>query len=532
MNILKAFVLNGVDNKVNILWENGTPLFRATEIADVLEMKNIRSSICNFTDLQKTTREFQTSRSIQEVTFLTEKGLYKLLMRSNKPKAESFQEWVIDILVSIRETGKYELQVKFDEIFETYRIALEKEGNRNKIELEKVQHNALIDAFKDKYVVYIGKIYENDGKYLIKIGSTKQIQNRARDLNKEYKSFNIFKVFECLTNEMFEKFLHHHPGILKYKYSEAIYDEHCSNGEVFLVNKNEIEEVVNIAIHNKFKFNHKIDNKGILEIERLKLQQMERMIELAKIQNGVPNTIDPLPEVPEIDITTYIDPIILLTENRKHTQIRGNKIQRYSEDGKQLLQTFASYAYAIRDENLQDATLSPIKMAIEKNTVYKKSRWVELDRQLPDDTIQILEETVKSIIVQIGYVAMFNLDKTEIVNVFCDQKAASENRKFKNGAAVCKAIKMGSKSGGHYFKMWNDCDIEIQAKYLEKNVLPAKRANGIQIDQLHPITGEFIQTFPSACSVTKNYKVARKTLDDACAFNIICKGYKWRLTPV
>lgn len=39
---------------------------------------------------------------------LSEKGLYRLIMRSNKPKAESFQDWVYDTLKMLREASGLE----------------------------------------------------------------------------------------------------------------------------------------------------------------------------------------------------------------------------------------------------------------------------------------------------------------------------------------------------------------------------------------------------------------------------------------
>lgn len=49
--------------------------------------------------------------------FLTDSGVYKLVFKSNKPKAEEFADWVADdVLPSIRKTGKYEMAItKSDE---------------------------------------------------------------------------------------------------------------------------------------------------------------------------------------------------------------------------------------------------------------------------------------------------------------------------------------------------------------------------------------------------------------------------------
>ena len=45
--------------------------------------------------------------------FLTESGMYKLVFKSNKPKAEKFTDWVTDeVLPAIRKEGKYEIDLK------------------------------------------------------------------------------------------------------------------------------------------------------------------------------------------------------------------------------------------------------------------------------------------------------------------------------------------------------------------------------------------------------------------------------------
>jgi prophage antirepressor-like protein len=46
---------------------------------------------------------------MQEVTFLTEKGLYKVLFRSRKPIAQKFQNWVCEVVKEIRVTGIYNI---------------------------------------------------------------------------------------------------------------------------------------------------------------------------------------------------------------------------------------------------------------------------------------------------------------------------------------------------------------------------------------------------------------------------------------
>ena len=45
---------------------------------------------------------------MQEMVYVNEQNLYKVIMRSDKPQAEPFQDWVCgEVLPSIRKTGGY-----------------------------------------------------------------------------------------------------------------------------------------------------------------------------------------------------------------------------------------------------------------------------------------------------------------------------------------------------------------------------------------------------------------------------------------
>lgn len=547
MDILEAFVLNGIEHNVNILWENNNPLFRASEIGNILEIEKIRNSILSFDDDEKVARIVGTPGGPQETLFLTEVGLYRLIMNSRKPIAKPFQKWVSKVIKSIRETGKYELELKIKEVNDLaenkikenenrilnlvkYQIkeALELEAIKTSETIEKNNTNALAAANKDKYITYIGKIKIIDNKILIKIGSTKNMYTRTNDLNTLFGSFNIIKLFECPRNEAFERFLHKHPIISPFKYNEKFYeadDKLHFSIETFLVTQEELTEVINVAVHNKFKFNNAVDHAQIVEIESIKLKQLETKKDNLELLDKL--KIDPTDSDKEDDV--YIDPVIMLQDFRKHTQARGNKIQKYSIDGKTLLKTYESFAYAMRDVDEIHVSRNCIKNAIDNNITYKNFRWAELDREMPDDTFQTLPETVeKKKNVKIGFVAMLNLDKNKIVEVFCDQKEACIQRKFTSTSAVSNAIKRGSLSSGHYFLMWADCSKDLQDEYLSHSKLPVKRVNGIEILQLHPITDKVIENYVCIEDVIKKYKISRQTLKSACEFGIIAKGYKWK----
>jgi prophage antirepressor-like protein len=86
------------------------PLFKAQEVGQLIDYKCVRSVLrkmpTEFLDVRRT----HTIRGLQETTFLTESGLYYLVLRSNKPQAIQFQAWVCnEVLPSIRKTGEYSL---------------------------------------------------------------------------------------------------------------------------------------------------------------------------------------------------------------------------------------------------------------------------------------------------------------------------------------------------------------------------------------------------------------------------------------
>jgi len=48
LEILQHFIFNETEHKVHIVWINGKPWFRASDIGDILDIKEVRSVIRNF----------------------------------------------------------------------------------------------------------------------------------------------------------------------------------------------------------------------------------------------------------------------------------------------------------------------------------------------------------------------------------------------------------------------------------------------------------------------------------------------------
>ncbi len=97
---------------INIYGTYTDPLFKAKDIGDLLDIKNVRESIKDYNDKQK--RVVSTTDSTgreQDMLFLTEQGVYKLLFKSRKQIALDFQDWVCDVIKEIRLTGEHKLLI-------------------------------------------------------------------------------------------------------------------------------------------------------------------------------------------------------------------------------------------------------------------------------------------------------------------------------------------------------------------------------------------------------------------------------------
>ena len=193
MEVVKAFTTNNLHTEITIKGTFDTPLFRASDIGEVLEINNIRTSITNFDETEKVVQNIITQGGTQQVTFLTEKGLYKILFKSRKQIAEQFQNWVCDVIKEIRLSGTYILkqhveQLKNDINQTETKIKQEYDQKLNKEKALEKQNLLLREYGNAGALVYIVKVksYEN-GEYIIKIGESRRgIEGRFNEHKSKY----------------------------------------------------------------------------------------------------------------------------------------------------------------------------------------------------------------------------------------------------------------------------------------------------------------------------------------------------------
>lgn len=84
-------------------------MFKAKDVAEWLELTNVTDMVSRIDEEELT--KFNLGSRQGETWFLTEDGLYEVLMQSRKPIAKQFKKGVKEILKKIRKTGSYSTQV-------------------------------------------------------------------------------------------------------------------------------------------------------------------------------------------------------------------------------------------------------------------------------------------------------------------------------------------------------------------------------------------------------------------------------------
>ena len=108
MNNLSVLVEKDVLNKqFKVYGTAEEPLFLANDVADWIEHSNTSVMLSNIDDIEKQLNQVGTLNNAYSAWFLTEDGLYEVLMRSRKPIAKQFKREVKEILKTIRKTGAF-----------------------------------------------------------------------------------------------------------------------------------------------------------------------------------------------------------------------------------------------------------------------------------------------------------------------------------------------------------------------------------------------------------------------------------------
>jgi len=330
----------------------------------------------------------------QQVTFLTEKGLYKVLFKSRKPIAEKFQNWVCEVIKEIRLNGLYDLQ---KEIEKKNSELQQLETTKNKEIEEKLKEQKHLEREKillNEYgtigsIIYILKVktFEN-GQYIIKIGESRRgVLGRYNEHKSKYPEALLLDCFSVSNSKDFENFVHNHENIRLNKVTNL--EGHEQELELFLIGKNlSYQSLLNI-INNNIKYFNNNTNK--LELEN---KQLKMMIEMDKTNNDNPLIHELIKCVKQL--TSRIDNLEqtnkTLVEKMISTQTKvstgfndplvtlGPRLQKIDPETLQLAKVYESVSEAMKENS--DIKRSSINKAVVENTIYRGFRWLLVDREL------------------------------------------------------------------------------------------------------------------------------------------------------
>ena len=190
--------------EVRIFGTLESPLFVANDIAKILEIKHIATSINKFEDYKKSgVRTTDPHGRMQDTVVLTEAGLYSLVLKSKKPIAKEFEKWVLtEVLPNIRKNGKYDIMKDNNQRAQQLEIDLEE--SRTEIERLKLDykpsikyHTVDFNEFADDSCIYLIHIMTD----YFKFGVSSGIDNRMSDHFNNFKKLNhrptIVNIWKC-----------------------------------------------------------------------------------------------------------------------------------------------------------------------------------------------------------------------------------------------------------------------------------------------------------------------------------------------
>lgn len=105
---MTVFSFNGQSQVRTIVDIDGNPLFCGKDVCEILGYANASDAIKQHCKGVAKRYPLQTAGGVQDIRFLTEPDLYRLIVSSQLPAAQAFEAWIFEeVLPTIRKTGQY-----------------------------------------------------------------------------------------------------------------------------------------------------------------------------------------------------------------------------------------------------------------------------------------------------------------------------------------------------------------------------------------------------------------------------------------
>jgi len=123
--VAKIEVFENGEIQLRTIVVDGVPWFLAADACRALDIKEPKDAVARLDEDERGRFKTPTPGGDQEMSYVTEAGLYSLILGSRKPEARAFKRWVThEVLPALRKTGKYEVARPDWSIPQTYADAL------------------------------------------------------------------------------------------------------------------------------------------------------------------------------------------------------------------------------------------------------------------------------------------------------------------------------------------------------------------------------------------------------------------------
>ncbi len=106
MHEITRFEFN--DNELRTITDDaGMTWFVARDVCSILDLENVTNALARIPDNHKGVNSINTLGGVQQMSMVDEPGMYRLILRSDKPEAEPVMEWVTS---EVLPAGQYSIK--------------------------------------------------------------------------------------------------------------------------------------------------------------------------------------------------------------------------------------------------------------------------------------------------------------------------------------------------------------------------------------------------------------------------------------
>jgi phage anti-repressor protein len=455
---------------------------------------------------------------------MTIKCFKSLCLKAQTKKASEIHEYYLkmeEVLHEVIEEEGTELKQKMEE----QKRLLDQKTEELRITPELEKHRILLKEYGQisGSLVYIVRIKNcEQGKYIIKIGeSRKGIKNRFSEFKQKYgNQVLILECFPVHDSAGFEKYLHRHPEIHPHQVKNL--DGHEKEQELFLMGGElTYQRLLQIIETGMIPFNN-----PVVENERLKLEneQLRSATQPTQIDQSILQEILKINQLllQKVQTLESSNKEIIARLNAMQTKTTtvysqpdphlGPRLQKIHPETLQIIHVYETTTECMKEDHVMKRP--SINKAVRDNTVYRGFRWQLVDRELDPYTIQNLEPTKATKVQKNGYVAKVNQDQTEIIHVYLDRKTAAQYNQYPSIASLDNAVKNHTIKDGHYYQLYEECDVQLKNKWITRHGNVLLYHDGIgQFDSNHTLLTEFASKFDCTSRAGISQKSLAKVLD-------------------